>query len=534
VVSDPDVVIIGGGLLGATASVLLQRRNVRALVLEARAKDQVPKAFVGEAVTEGTSLVLRNEIGLTDWLAANCFRKYGLAFVVQPRNQPAPQRIEDCHEFMMSQILLRGTSGATKRLIPVYHVDRKTLDGHVAQVSQDAGIPWIHDARVQSVEIDDTGQQHRVHYTVDGEEHTVNCRWVIDCSGRRTLLARQLGEVRRIPELDTASVWNRFSDVNNDPDRYRTFRGIDRRTQTTHFSGEGFWAWWIHQSDQQTSVGISWDNRLHQPDLKTKDKGFWEMLRKFPAAANLLEGARPLEPYQYFGHLAYRCDRWISPKGYCMIGDASWFADALYSTGLDNACRQLMNAVPLICGAVQGRRPPMQIVEQLNSDFDHSVRSIFKINVFKYQHAWKSPYLLAQTAIYELGGEIAQMHRLQNPRRWTPDVIARHYRMQWYSQKHLESLERFLDNGLADADRDLKPGVPLLKKAVLIDRLLYYLTWPIWRIPGGVPFLMRFVQTWAYVERLAQRVLYWPDVLRWMALPPGATRSSPRLISEQK
>ena len=182
----------------------------------------------------------------------------------------------------------------------------------------------------------------------------------------------------------------------------------------------------------------------------------------------------------------------------------------------------------------KGRRPPMQIVEQLNSDFDHSVRSIFKINVFKYQHAWKSPYLLAQTAIYELGGEIAQMHRLQNSRRWTPDVIARHYRMQWHSQKHLESLERFLDNGLADADRDLKPGVPLLKKAVLIDRLLYYLTWPIWRIPGGVPFLMRFVQTWAYVERLAQRVLYWPDVLHWMALPPGATRSSPRLISEQK
>lgn len=520
-VLDPEVVIIGGGLLGAVASSLLQRRGIRALVLEARARDQTPKAVVGEAVTEGTCLVLRNELGLGDWLSTNCFRKYGLSFVVQPRGKPAPQRIEDCHEFMMSQVLLRKKSGATKRLIPVYHVDRKTLDSHVAQLSRDADVPWIHDARVQSVEIDDTGQQHRVHFTVDGVKQTVSCRWVIDCSGRRALLARQLGEMKRVPELDTSSVWNRFTDVNSNPDRYRTFRGIDRRSQTTHYSGEGFWVWWIHQSDAQTSVGVSFDNRIHQPNLKTDDKGFWEMLGKFPAVANLLEGARPMEPYQYYGHLAYRCDRWISSKGYCMIGDASWFADALYSTGLDNACRQLMNALPLICDAVQERRPAVQVVEQLNSDFDHCVRSIFKINVFKYQHAWKSPYLLAQTAIYELGGEIAQMHRLQNPRRWTPKLISKHYRLQWYSRKHLESLERFLENGLADAERDLKPDARLLKKAVLIDPLLYYMTWPIWRIPGGVPFLMRFVQTWAYLERLAQRAFYWPDVLHWMALPPG-------------
>jgi flavin-dependent dehydrogenase len=529
---DHEVVIIGGGLLGAVASVLLQRRGIRALVLEARSRDQLPKAFVGEAVTEGTCLVLSNEVGLRDWLATNCFRKYGLSFIVQPRGKPAPQRIEDCHEFVMSQVLLRDT-GAPRKLIPVYHVDRKTLDGHVTRISQDAGIPWIHDARVQSVEIDETGQQHRVHFAVDGVERVVSCRWVVDCSGRRALLAHQLGEFKRIPELDTASVWNRFTNVDADPGRYRTFRGIDRRRQTTHYSSEGFWAWWIHQSDTQTSVGVSFDNRLHQPNLKTKDKGFWEMVRKFPALANLLEGATPLEPYQYFGHLAYRCDQWISSRGYCLIGDASWFADALYSTGLDNACRQLMNALPLICGAVQGRRPAVQTVEQLNSDFDHCVRSIFKINAFKYQHAWKSPYLLAQTAIYELGGEIAQMHRLQNPRRWTPKRIARDYRLQWYSRKHLESLERFLENGLADAERDLRPNAPLLKKAVLIDPLLYYVTWPIWQIPGGVPFLMRFVQTWAYLERLAQRAFYWPDVLRWMALPQPGLRSSSQLVSGQ-
>ena len=30
-------------------------------------------------------------------------------------------------------------------------------------------------------------------------------------------------------------------------------------------TGPGFWIWWIHQSKDMTSVGVSYDRDQHQP-----------------------------------------------------------------------------------------------------------------------------------------------------------------------------------------------------------------------------------------------------------------------------
>ena len=66
-----DVVIIGGGLVGSMAAVMLQNRGLRCAVLESRPRGKEQKAVVGEAITEGSSVFLRHEIGMGDWLKAN-------------------------------------------------------------------------------------------------------------------------------------------------------------------------------------------------------------------------------------------------------------------------------------------------------------------------------------------------------------------------------------------------------------------------------------------------------------------------------
>ena len=71
---DVDVVVIGGGLAGSLASVMLARRGLKTVVLESRAAGKEQKVVVGEALTEGTSVFLRHEIGMTDWLKENAFR----------------------------------------------------------------------------------------------------------------------------------------------------------------------------------------------------------------------------------------------------------------------------------------------------------------------------------------------------------------------------------------------------------------------------------------------------------------------------
>jgi 2-polyprenyl-6-methoxyphenol hydroxylase-like FAD-dependent oxidoreductase len=511
-----DVVIIGGGLVGSMASVMLQNRGVRTTVLESRPRGKEQKTVVGEAITEGSSVFLRHEIGLGDWLKENAYRKFGFDFVIRPRDK-MPQRIEDCHELLLSLTPLEQEPAAFKKLIPTFHVERTSMNAHVAELAMHKGADFRWGASVENVEF---GDENVVHFSENGEVKQLGCKWVIDCSGRRTVLGRQLGITHPSPGLNTAAVWNRFSNVEADPAFWRTFRGVDRRRHTIHFTGPGFWIWWIHQRSDLTSVGISWDREQYDPDVKTDDRGFWEMMRQFPPVVDALKNARPMEPYQYYAHLPYRSEHWISDN-YALIGDAAWFTDALYSIGIETACRQLMNLQPLIVDKLRGTAPCPKHLAMLNDEFRHCQETVVELNRFKYKHGWHRPHVVMQTALYELG-EIAELYQMQCPTRWRPEVLAKHYRLQWSTMKRQMRQQNFQEAALADADRDLDGK--LLKKALLPGKRVLAVTWPLWKLPHARPWFFMLTRVWGYAERLAQRSRIFPDGLRWMAgtveLPP--------------
>ncbi len=527
-----DAVIIGGGLVGAMASVMLQNRGVRTVVLESRPKGKEQKAVVGEAITEGASVFLRHEIGLGDWLKANAFRKFGFDFVIRPRTGELPKTIADCHELLLSLAPLEKEPLAFSKLIPTYHVERTSLNQHVAQMAADKGADFRWGAAVEQVEL---GAPNRVHFTQNGTLQQLSCRWVIDCSGRRTVLGRQLGITHPSPGLSTAAVWNRFEGVESDPAFWRSFRGIDRRKQTIHFTGPGFWIWWIHQRADLTSVGVSWDREQHDPDVKSDDHGFWEMLRKFPPVVDALKKARPLEPYQYYAHLPYRSDHWISAEGYAIIGDAAWFTDALYSIGIETACRQLMSLQPIIVDAVRGKAACTKNLARLNQEFNYCQDTVLELNRFKYKEGWHRPHVVMQTALYELG-EIAELYHMQDASRWRPEVLAKHYRLQWSTHARQMAQQRFQEAALADRDRDLADASKgrLLKKALLPGKRVLGVTWPLWRLPHARPWFFKLTRAWGYAERWAQRSRIFPDGLSWMAgtveLPELVERLTPAAL----
>jgi flavin-dependent dehydrogenase len=517
-----DVAILGGGLAGSMAALMLQRRGMSCCILESRPWGKEQKVVVGEALTEGTSVFVRHELGLGDWLMKNAFRKFGFDFLIQPRNQPLPQTMDECHELLLSLTPLEKNPAAFGKLIPTFHVERTSMNRHVAERAKEAGAVYLDGASVENVEL---GAPHEVVFTRANKSaavESIRAHWVIDCSGRRTLLGRQLGIIRNVKELDTASVWNRFTNVNADKEFWRTFHGVDRRRHTIHFCGEGFWIWWIHQRGDLTSVGVSYDNEQHQPDVKTEDRGFWEMLAKFPAAANALKGARPLEPYQYYAHLPYQSEHWISDKKYAIIGDAAWFTDALYSIGIETACRQLTALAPILVGERRGGDVCNKSVSRLNQEFENCQTAVVKLNRFKYKHGWHRPHVVMQTALYELG-EIAELYHMQCKTRWTPDVLKTHYRLQWSTEKRLRALERFQEAALLDGDRDLREN-SLLKKALLPGKRVYRVTWPLWKLPHARPYFFQLTRAWGYAERLAQRHRLFPDGLGWMAAEPAWTR----------
>ena len=73
------------------AGVMLQNRGLRTTILESRPLGKEQKVVVGEALTEGTSVFMRHEIGLGDWLKQNAYRKFGFDFVIRPRSGELPR-----------------------------------------------------------------------------------------------------------------------------------------------------------------------------------------------------------------------------------------------------------------------------------------------------------------------------------------------------------------------------------------------------------------------------------------------------------
>jgi len=515
-----DVAVIGGGLVGSMAALMLQRRGLRCAILESRPWGKEQKVVVGEAITEGSSVFMRHEIGLGDWLKENAYRKFGFDFLVRPRGTDAPETtpetmprtMNDCHELLLSLTPLEQNPSALGKLIPTFHVERTTMNRHVAEMAKAAGVAYIDGASVEQV---DLAQPHRIRYALNGAPMELYARWVLDCSGRRTVLGRQLGITHPVQALDTAAVWNRFEGVNDDPAFWRTFHGVDRRRHTIHFCGQGFWFWWIHQRDNLTSVGVSYDKEQHQPDVKADDRGFWEMVRKFPPIADALAGARALEPYQYYAHLPYQSEHWLSTQRYALIGDAAWFTDALYSIGIETSCRQLAMLAPLVMKDASGQGVCEKSTARLNEEFAYTQKAVLALNRFKYKEGWHRPHVVMQTALYELG-EIAELYHFQDPSRWDEARQQKHYRMQWGTKQRLRSLERFQEEALRDGDRDLADGV-LLKKALLPGKRVYRATWPLWKLPHARPWFFILTRAWGFAERLAQRHALFPDGLGWMA-----------------
>lgn len=523
---DVDVAVLGGGMIGAVVALAMRKHGYSVTVLEARAEGREQKVVVGEAVTEGTSLYLRHELGLEPWFKANAYRKFGFDFVTLPSSGEA-RTIEECHEFMLSQAPLERIPTAYGKLIPTYHVERPALNEHIGALAREAGANWLFAAAVEHVALGEGEAPHTVRYQMGGEARTLKARWVVDCSGRKCLLARQLGIHHKVSPPNTAAVWNRFENVSADPAIWRSYHGIDRRRHTIHFTGKGFWAWWIHQNDDSTSVGITWDKDQHQPDVKAEDHGFSEMVAKFPALAELLKGARAKEPYQLYAHLPYRSDHWISDQRYALLGDAAWFTDALYSIGLETACRQTVLLTKGISDDLAGNACPKSFYDGLNQEFDYCCRAVARLNEFKYKHGWHDPYVLAQTVLYETA-EIAALYHLSDKANWTWEKQRMYYGIQWGSQMRLDALERFLAESLAGGERPRLPEAPLLKKGLLPGPFIYAATWPLWNIPSWNHYFFQMIRTWGHWERLSQRHRFWPDVLSRMAM--GRLESAGHLI----
>lgn len=301
-----DVLVIGGGPAGSTAAALLAARGRRVVMLE---KDRHPRFHIGE------SLLPQN---------LRIFEKLGVAETVREIgvHKPGASFISDEHGNTVS---FSFADGINKAYTHSYQVRRSDFDALLFRNAAARGAETHEGTRVTEVVLDAARGSRITARDASGTERVWRARFVIDASGRDTVLAKQQGGKQRDGNTNTAAVYGHFRGV-------APCEGCHPGNITIHLLEKG-WAWLIPLPEGVTSVGI-----VGTPDFFKRRKGSFEEflhaeLARSPSIRARMQGAELLSPVTTTGNYSYQAAR-MQGEGWLMVGDAFAFLDPVFSSGV--------------------------------------------------------------------------------------------------------------------------------------------------------------------------------------------------------
>jgi flavin-dependent dehydrogenase len=330
-----DVLVCGGGLAGLCLArqLRLEQPDVSVAVVDPSVSP-LPKAAwkVGESTVEFGAHYLAEYLHLRDYLQEAQLVKLGLRFFF-PSQGPLSTRPE------------LGLSDFAPVL--AYQLDRGILETDMRDMARKDGTLLLEGCQVRSVDFGEARQPHVVRVTdlspESGGDGQLRCRWLVDASGRRQLIQRQLGLRQPSKGTPCSAAWFRLDgrrDVDDlvgpeDSEWHDRVRKGIRYYSTNHLCGQGYWVWLIPLSSNTTSVGIVARNDMHAfQQFNTYERALdWLRGHEPDLARYLGDGKaidfRAMKDYSYTSEKIFSEDRWAC------VGEAGVFADPFYSPGTD-------------------------------------------------------------------------------------------------------------------------------------------------------------------------------------------------------
>ena len=323
-----DVAILGAGLAGCLLARQL-RRQAPGLRIAQFERAQGTSFKVGEATVELFINHMLRRLGLSTYLYEQHLPKNGLRFFFD----------DETHSTPLGEMTEMGTQALPFH--PSFQLDRQRLEADLRRMNVAAGVDLRY-GTVRDLSLSADGASPHT-FRVESDAGTTACtaRWVIDATGRTSLIAKQRG--LRVPTRDhnVASAWARYRKVVDIDDldlpgfRARV-RHTSRRLSTIHFTYPGYWIWFIPLGDDVISVGVVIDkiNPRYDPGL-LREAGFRGFLDQHRAIRDLLAPAELLD-FVAYGHLAYGTTRVLDcAQRWATTGEAAAFTDPFYSPGSD-------------------------------------------------------------------------------------------------------------------------------------------------------------------------------------------------------
>lgn len=330
-----DVVICGGGLAGLTLARQLRRAHPSQSVLVAeRTTRPLPEAThkVGESSVELGSRYLES-LGLREYLVEHHLIKFGLRFFPGGGTRPLEERPE--------------LGPAQEPIVPSYQIDRGRFENDLRAMILEDGVTLLEGTKVGAIDLRPGDEPHelglqRIEGEDKGAKTRIRCRWVVDATGRASLLRKRMKLTRGTRHTAHAS-WFRVEGkvditdfVSCEVKSWHEAQWASHRWRSTnHFMGPGYWAWVIPLSSGNTSIGVVvHDSHFPFEQVRNLENTMSFLEEHEPVLAKALSPGKVLDfgclrGYSHNVARSWSADRWA------IVGEAGAFPDPFYSPGTD-------------------------------------------------------------------------------------------------------------------------------------------------------------------------------------------------------
>ena len=304
-----DVVIFGGGPAGSTAATLLARAGKKVIVLE---REEFPRFKIGESLLPGCMAIFER-LGVKEKLDARFIIKHGAEIATT------------CGKFSLKFYFKDGMD------VPCptsYQVTRAEFDKMLLDHSEETGAEVRLLTKVTKVDFDGEGATVHIEPTNaggSGEATTVRGRYIIDATGRNSLLGSKFGLKQAYSHLQKFAVYAHYEDVDREA-------GIDG-TLVRVIRGEDRWFWMIPLTPTRMSIGVVVDIATFKKARKTPEAFLDEALAEQPVLLERMTRARRDGEVHAAGDYSYRNTR-LAGERWLLAGDAAGFIDPVFSTGV--------------------------------------------------------------------------------------------------------------------------------------------------------------------------------------------------------
>jgi flavin-dependent dehydrogenase len=314
------VVIVGGGPGGSSAAAWLARRSVDVAVIE---REDYPRFHIGESLLPASMPVFK-ETGVFDTLnGGDYIRKFGARFVDYANDD---------------EIYFGFQDGLNPDIPMAFEVPRAEFDRDLLQHARSSGAVLYQPERVLSCDLQPQG------VVLKGQHDEYHAQYLIDVSGRDSMIGKQLDMRRTNKDLNNVAVFAHYRGVARLP-------GLREGDITIGLLPDRAWTWLIPFKGDITSVGVvassaAFDGHGNLPEYLERRLCGSQRVR------DAMSSAQRVSEVMSIGNYSHSCDKFFGER-WILAGDAAMFLDPIFSSGVHLSVSSSVLAARTVYDALQ-------------------------------------------------------------------------------------------------------------------------------------------------------------------------------------